>query len=232
MALRVAVLVDYQNMHLTARGQFTPAGTPTHESLLHPGLLGRQVLTARATAKGADTPATELALVDVYRGLPSNKHDPVSYRRSQAQEWTRDRVVRVTYRPLRYRYIENVLTPQEKGVDVLVALNLVATASSGVYDIVILAAHDTDLEPALEMAISTEPVREGRVAVETAGWHQCKRLQPRNGSRGTWHTEPLSGLTRSEGLYGGARCEGSPKHSTVRVREASLGPRPWRILLV
>lgn len=190
MTLRAAVVVDYQNMHLTARGKFTPDGTPTHESLLHPLLLGKQILKARADARGAETPPVEIGLVDVYRGLPSNRHDPASYRRSQAQraEWTRTDAVHVTYRPLRYHYVHNILTPQEKGVDVLVALNLVKLVDSGDFDIVILAAHDTDLEPALEVALSSKKVKDKVVAVETTGWYQCKRLQPRDGGRRPWHT--------------------------------------------
>ncbi|BAH52242.1 NYN domain-containing protein [Rhodococcus opacus] len=189
LSQRVAVVVDYQNMHLTARGKFTPEGTPTHESLLHPLLLAQQILKARANAKGADTPPADIAKVEVYRGLPSNEHDSTSYRRSQAQraEWTRDSRVEVTYRPLRYRYVHNILTPQEKGVDVLVALNFVQAVVSGEYDVVILAAHDTDLEPALEMALDTPQAQARKVAIETAGWYQCKRLQAR-GRRRMWHT--------------------------------------------
>src|ERR1700722_1686624 len=149
-ALRCAVVIDYQNMHLTARGQFTPQGTPTHHSLLHPLYLANQILQARGTSK---QPPQQVALakVNVFRGLPSNNHDPRGYSRSQAQraEWTRDHRVKVAYRPLRYQPEHGTLVPREKGVDVLVALKLVELSQSSAYDLVILAAHDTDLEPAL-----------------------------------------------------------------------------------
>lgn len=74
---------------------------------------------------------------------------------------------------------------KEKGIDVLVALELVkvAAAISGPYthDTVILAAHDTDLEPALSLATQ---LADGRV--ETAGWHGAKQL--RIPERRLWHT--------------------------------------------
>ena len=63
----------------------------------------------------------------------------------------------------------------------LVALNLVRIAERATHDIAILAAHDTDLEPALEMAATA-----GRTKIETAGWEGCRRL--RIPGRNLWHT--------------------------------------------
>jgi hypothetical protein len=183
---RVAVVVDYQNMHLTARGQFTPQGTPTHHSLLHPLHLANQILIARAATQPMSLSA-KLALVSVFRGLPSSAHAAKDYGRSLAQkaEWTRDPRVQVTYRPLRYQRENGVQVPREKGVDVLVALETVQLVQSGAYDVVILAAHDTDLEPALEVALRVVAAA-GRPTIETAGWKDCKRLRA-HGSQ-TWHT--------------------------------------------
>jgi len=45
----------------------------------------------------------------------------------------------------------------------------------------VLATHDTDLEPALEMAAGL-----GRAKIETAGWLGAKRL--RIPGRNLWHT--------------------------------------------
>ncbi len=116
----------------------------------------------------------------MYQGQPSNKHDPKPYARSLAHksEWTRDRRVRVNYRPLRYYwdYQLNDHRKQEKGVDVLVALRVVKAAEVGDFDLVILASHDTDLEPALEDAHER-----GSIAVETAAWKGGKRLAPKLG---------------------------------------------------
>lgn len=192
---RAVVVVDYQNMHLTARGRFTPQGAPTHHSLLHPLNLANQVLAARSAAASAAAAAkrkapphaatVKLDRVEVFRGLPSNAHDAKSYSRSLAQraEWTRDQRVNVTYRPLRYQWENGIQVPREKGIDVLVALKLVELARTDDYDLVILAAHDTDLEPAIEAALSVASVN---TSIETTGWDGCKRLKVAGTS--IWHT--------------------------------------------
>jgi hypothetical protein len=126
-------------------------------------------------------PGAEVKSVLVYRGLPSSKHNPKAYARSLAQQarWERDRRVQVHLRPLQYRprydsqgspvrdqdgneIIEEV---REKGVDVLCALAVVREAASPANDLVILASHDTDLEPALD-----EALRQGNAKIETCQW--------------------------------------------------------------
>lgn len=106
---------------------------------------------------------------------------PEAYRRSQAQqsEWTRSDKVTVTYRTLKY-YADG--SQREKGIDVLIAINLVRAVQGGKFDVVILAAHDTDQEPALEAALELS----NGVAVESAGWQGCKVLRP--GGNRLWHT--------------------------------------------
>jgi uncharacterized LabA/DUF88 family protein len=177
----LAVVIDYQNIHLTARDLFAPYGTPVHEVLIHPLLFAEQVLAERA-ARQRDEEMKRAVLTDVlvYRGQPSNAHQPDLYRYTQAQraEWTRDPRVKVTYRTLRYSAKR---PPEEKGVDVLVALNFVRLAQQGDHDVVVLAAHDTDQEPALEMAAES-----GRAKVETCGWEGARRL--RVPGRTLWHT--------------------------------------------
>ena len=193
--LRVAVVMDYQNIHLTAHGEFCPPGLAKHESLIHPLHFANQMVQVRAAArrfKGVDddsTPAASLTRVAVFRGLPGNRQQPDFYRRNLAQqsEWTRDRRVLVEYRPLKYTYDDyGSWSAQEKGVDVRVALEVIRSTESGLYEVVILAAHDTDLEPAIEYALDSEPVKTGRVQIETAGWVNSKQL--RIPGRPTWHT--------------------------------------------
>ena len=87
----------------------------------------------------------------------------------------------VRYRTLKY-YADGHVA--EKGIDVQIALEFVqqaAAASKVPGNLVILAAHDTDQEPSLEMATRLAPGQ-----VETAGWRGAKRLMV-NG-RTTWHT--------------------------------------------
>ena len=186
------MVIDYQNIHLSGHGKFCPEGVAIHESLIHPLYFANQVILGRKAAmnaRGTDPGDVSLTLVDTYRGLPTNKEQPDHYRRSLAQrsEWTRDRRVSVTYRPLKYRWEDGQRVAREKGVDVLVALAVVRLVQSGDYDLVILAAHDSDLEPALEQSVTAANVQEGRVKLETAGWQDCKRLKAGPGAT-LWHT--------------------------------------------
>jgi hypothetical protein len=145
-----------------------------------------------------------LERVLVYRGLPSAEHDPKPYARNLAQktEWGRDPRVKVTLRPLKYRYerTENgrkatdttgrpiIIERLEKGVDVLCALALIREARDPNIDVVILASQDTDLEPALDEALSL-----GTAKVETASWYDnvdrraSKEIRPRRPAS-VWNT--------------------------------------------
>lgn len=119
----------------------------------------------------------------VFRGSPSNARDSYIYGISQRQryEWTRDTRVDVVYRTLRYPPDWPHQPAREKGVDVLVALKVVRAALDPQFDVVILTSHDTDLEPALEIAVG-----DGRAKIETAGWYGARVLRP-SGVR-LWHT--------------------------------------------
>jgi hypothetical protein len=180
------VVIDYQNIHLTGHGRWCPEGDPAHLCLIHPlhfatQLLGQRNLIKRLVAERDDVEHEDAVLkaVYVYRGQPSNQQSPNHYRRSQAQqsEWTRDPRVTVQYRTLKY-YRDG--TVKEKGIDVLVALRLVVCAAAD-DGLVILAAHDTDQEPALELARQLAGDR-----VETAGW-RGERVLRVPGQR-IWHT--------------------------------------------
>ncbi|WP_243859079.1 NYN domain-containing protein [Actinomyces sp. ZJ308] len=175
MALTMAVIVDYQNVHLTAAGLYMP-GRPPEEALIDPYRFASQLARAR-NAKNDDAYQVEVSRVEVFRGLPIPEDDSDAYRRNQAQkaQWTRGHhgVVNVTLRPLKYswEYIDGVKQPirasrQEKGVDVLCSLTLVDLARCGMYDVVVLASRDTDLAPALDNAART-----GSAKVEAAKWY-------------------------------------------------------------
>lgn len=175
MALKMAVVVDYQNVHLTAACLYMP-GRPPEEALIDPYRFANQLAQAR-NATNDDTHQVEVSRVEAFRGLPIPEDDSDAYRRNQAQkaQWTRGHhgVVNVTLRPLKYswEYIDGVKRPirasrQEKGVDVLCALALVDLARCGLYDVVVLASRDTDLAPALDNAART-----GQAKVEAAKWY-------------------------------------------------------------
>lgn len=183
------VVVDYQNIHLTAHGHFCHPGEAPHLCLIHPLHFANQVLAQRNLIKRLlaerddveFAPAT-LGSVRAFRGQPSNVRDATAYRRTQAQqsEWTRDARTHVTYRTLKY---DNQGAAREKGIDVMVALEVVQLAAQANHgEIVILAAHDTDQEPALELGHRLIGDR-----IETAGWDSMKQLRV-PGAR-VWHTK-------------------------------------------
>lgn len=177
---------------------------PAHEVLIDPLLFSSQLIRVRNQLQKADMAKALLSKVLVYRGQPSSEHDPKPYARNQAQQarWQRDPRVIVEMRPLKYTYVYDgngkkvcdangrliVKGKQEKGIDVLCALALVREARSPGVDLVILASQDTDLEPALDEALS-----QYRAKVETFCWFNSKspgmsrQLRPING-RTIWNT--------------------------------------------
>ena len=175
MTLTMAVVVDYQNVHLTAAKLFLP-GRPPEEALVEPYRFACQLAQAR-NAPNDDARQVSVSRVEVFRGLPIPEDDPDAYRRNQEQraawEQGHHRVVNVTLRPLKYSwdYVDGSRVPvrssrQEKGVDVLCALTLVELARSRAYDVVVLASRDTDLAPALDAAAATAGAK-----VEAAKWY-------------------------------------------------------------
>ena len=175
MTLTMAVVVDYQNVHLTAAGLYTP-GCPPEDALIDPYRFASQLAQAR-NATNDDARQVSVSRVEVFRGLPIPEDDPDAYRRNQEQraawEQGHHRVVNVTLRPLKYSwdYVDGSRVPvrssrQEKGVDVLCALTLVELARSRAYDVVVLASRDTDLAPALDAAAATAGAK-----VEAAKWY-------------------------------------------------------------
>lgn len=105
---------------------------------------------------------------------------PLRSSTTQKRHWARDGRVRVTHRPLRYRYERDesgipvrdpqpglkipVVPPTDKGVAVMCALALLRHAQSPDVDLVILASLDSDLIPALDEVSSL-----GK-RVETFSW--------------------------------------------------------------
>lgn len=203
--LRAAVIMDYQNVHLTARDLFEVSkNRPPHESLVDPLHFGNQLIGARNAAQRPGMDHAVLSRVLVYRGLPSPEHDPKPYARNQAQHahWERDPRVAVHHRPLKYAYERDgdgrprldangkkiVTGKSEKGIDVLCALALAREARRSDVDVVILASQDSDLAPALDEALLINSAK-----VETFTWydhpqrHRCGPVQPTSG-RSLWNT--------------------------------------------
>ncbi|MGH9108540.1 MAG: NYN domain-containing protein, partial [Acidimicrobiales bacterium] len=81
--------------------------------------------------------------------------------------------VTVSARPLRYPRDWPDSAPEEKGVDVHLAIDYVAMAIWDNYDVGVLVSCDTDLRPALEV------VRKLHKRVEVAAWRADNGRSPR-----------------------------------------------------
>lgn len=125
---RVAVFLDYQNVHLTAHGLYALPQTPRHETLIHPLALAERLIAQRRRPG-------RLAMVRVFRGRPNPNRQPVPAAANDAQtaRWERDPRVTVIRRDLNYRGWP-AQAPQEKGVDVALAVDLIETALLSSYD--------------------------------------------------------------------------------------------------
>jgi len=173
---RVVVFVDYQNTYRSAREAF-------HDHRLDPHWLGQidpAAFGLLLIRLGGD-PARTLTQVRMYRGLPSNRHDPRGYAaaRRQIAAWERQPQTHVTARSLRYPRAYPRERPEEKGIDVKIALDFHAMAVRHEYDVGVLMSGDTDLLPALE---EVERMADGP-SVEVAAWSPLRRRLQVKGSR-------------------------------------------------
>jgi len=168
MADRVVVFVDYQNARMRLRESFyDPTTAPFTRGQFHPRKLA-EVLVA------VDAPARELKQVRVYRGFPSNKHDPTGYGacRRQIASWNLVPDIEIITRPLRYPRNYGTVPrsvsgpPEEKGIDVKLAIDVVTLAIRNEYDVGIIVSEDTDLRPALEAVLDLDV----NAICEVASW--------------------------------------------------------------
>ncbi len=172
---RIAVFIDWQNAYKAARTAFDLDACGNERGNFSPYALAR--ILAAGNGRGADG---ELVLVQIHRGIPSNKHDPVGYaaNRRQATAWVKEGegVVKPRLRPLAY-WAGRGQPAVEKGIDVELALAAVEHALLKHCDTSIIFSHDTDLAPAVELIARLR----GPAAVETASWtsHRFRsRLRP------------------------------------------------------
>ncbi|NEE00673.1 NYN domain-containing protein [Phytoactinopolyspora halotolerans] len=171
------VVIDYQNIHLTAHDLFMSRRTPLKGSQIHPAAFAERILAVRPHQGpgSARVPAVILHEVLVFRGQPRSDRELRMYSVVEAQraEWSQDDRVKLFFRPLKYPRRWPDEPAREKGIDVELALMVLTTAEDTRSSVVILATHDTDLEPALKVAFQ----RKGQgVQLETAGWLGGRRL--------------------------------------------------------
>lgn len=176
---KVAVYIDWQNTYKAARTAFGLDALPSERGNYSPYRL------AQLLAAGNDRDVEgRLVRVEIHRGLPSNARDKAGYaaNRAQATAWMKENqaVVIPRMRPLRYDPHDPSAQPQEKGVDVQLAVSAVEHTITQLCDVAIIFSHDTDLAPAVEtIARICRPTH-----VETASWSSklfSSRLRPVKG---------------------------------------------------
>lgn len=130
----------------------------------------------------------------VYRGVPDSRLQPRANAANQAQgvAWRaavpHSDALHLVNRPLRYppRWPNGQGNPQEKGIDVALAVDLVHLAYLGSFDVAIVCSHDSDLSPALDVASSLAAFP---IHVEVASWGRRRRISFTNRPNQPWcHT--------------------------------------------
>lgn len=106
--------------------------------------------------------------VRIYTGRPDATKDPRTYgaHMKQCQSWERAGAKVIT-RTLRYSPDWPDTPAQEKGIDVALAVDFIALAIDGEYDVGVIASSDTDLTPALEFVHDRYV---GMRCIEVAAW--------------------------------------------------------------
>lgn len=161
---RVIVFIDEANVYRDAKRAFG-LHDPVIPGRITPMRYGR--LLADRAPDYAPRPRV-LNQVRVYTGRPNASHDPPTYaaHRRQVAYWKQDGAKVIT-RDLRYPNAWPTARPQQKGVDVQLALDMVMMAIRDEYDVGILASADTDLRPAIEACAQ---LPSGGPTVEVAAW--------------------------------------------------------------
>jgi len=141
--LKTIVFIDAQNVYLTAREAFGWENESSRRGNFRPLALG-ELLTQEQDR--------ELQQVRVYTGVPSQTRDDQGYRaaRKRFDTWKYEGKGKVVSRERNLQYRPNE-KPREKGVDVLLAIELVKLAGAKLFGLAVVISADNDLVPALEL---------------------------------------------------------------------------------
>jgi uncharacterized LabA/DUF88 family protein len=159
---RVAVFFDWQNCYQQARVAFDLRAEPNERGVFNPYELAR--ILAFGNRRGD---AGELVRVEIHRGIPNPGKDPKgnsAVLRHQDAWLALSPLLKVSLRPLRYH--PETGKPEEKGIDVALALSVVEYVFSDFCDVAIVFSHDTDLMPLVETIARLR----GTHRIETVSW--------------------------------------------------------------
>jgi NYN domain len=162
---RVGVFIDYQNCYNEARRAF-------HDPDNDPGEYGHFSPRGLADLMVGMAKGRVLSYAGVYVGLPNPRLDPrtSSARTKQIAAWSKTGIT-VVARPIRYpQGWPNVAEkPQEKGVDVKLAIDALMMSITRQFEVIVIASLDSDLKPLLESLLRLRP-RVGLEAIEVIAW--------------------------------------------------------------
>ena len=167
-AARVAVFLDYENVHRGGHGMYGGLGEEKYETVVDPLMIAQRIVGKRREP-------SVLAAVHVFRGKPLPQYQPeaTSANDLQAAAWEEyGEVVHLTRRALKYTDNDDgTFSAQEKGIDVALAVSMVEEAMLEHFDVRIVFSNDTDQLPALELAF-----RRTKPRIEIACWRGAKPL--------------------------------------------------------
>ena len=160
---RLKVFIDAQNVRNGARNAFFENVSGHISGQIDP------IKYARLLIDRSNRPRI-LAEVRIYTGRPESGRDPRTYaaHMKQCATWTRAGATVIT-RTLKYPPDWPETRAQEKGVDVALAVDLVAGAVQEEYDAAVVASTDTDLLPAIEFVYNYKGPH--GPSIEVSAWH-------------------------------------------------------------
>lgn len=164
---KVAVFLDYENVHRTGHQLFAGVGQPLYETVVNPLQVAEHLVSMRKNGG-------MLSSVRVFRGrpVPAYQPKPASANDVQTAAWEADDRVTVFRRDLKYDLDEDgSFTAREKGIDVSLAVSVVEGSLDQDFNVAIVFSGDTDLSPALELVF-----RRRLVHLEIAAWSGSKPL--------------------------------------------------------
>lgn len=140
------VYIDAQNVYRTARETFAGSAPVRPVGQVDPMRAAGLICT-----RGPAGVVRELAEVRIYTGRPDSTRERRTYaaHMRQCAAWERAGAI-VLPRPLRYPTQWPSVPAEEKGIDVQLAVDFVADAVDGRYDVGIIFSTDSDLRPALD----------------------------------------------------------------------------------
>jgi len=163
---RVALFYDWQNCYHLAREVFCSDRDPTRYGNFWPKAMA-ELLASKGPA-GPQPPT--VSYVGVYVGVPEPRIDPrgAAAQSRRIAAWKNEAGPPLVVRSRGLRYPSGG-APEEKGIDVQLAIDAMVMAVRGEYEVAIIASADTDLLPVVEGLLALKALN-GTPSVEVIGW--------------------------------------------------------------